>query len=135
MSASNMSETLAKLPPGASDLGPALALELSDKNHGSAAGSVARTSTDAAQGAQRHDSPLGPGIGGDMHDGIPAGKRRVVSREPPAPLLESFLRRAERQVWQTALSISAPTTQCQGHSLSVVSPRVLRPVLDRPLDL
>ena len=78
-------DTLAQLPAGTSECGQALALGLSDKNHGSAAGSVARTSTDAAQGAQRHDSPLGPGISGDTHDDIPAGKRRVVSREPPAP--------------------------------------------------
>ena len=53
--------------------------------HGSAAGSVPRTSdvaTDA--GSHREVSPLGEGNIND--DALPAGKRRVVSREPPAPL-------------------------------------------------
>ena len=49
----------------------------------------------------------------------------------PHHLLESFSRRSEIQVQQTDLSISAPTTQCQGHSLIVVSPHVRRLVLGR----
>ena len=53
------------------------------------------------------------------------------ARSLPHDLLESFSRRSEIQVRQTALSIPAPTTQCQGHNLSVVRPHVRRLVLGR----
>ncbi len=68
--------------------------DLSDTKHGSAAGSVPRTSDDAAQGASRHVSLLG--LETIINEDIagPPGKRRVVSREPPAPPLGVMLQAA-----------------------------------------
>ena len=75
-----MLQALETLPPGISGLAP----ELADKKHGSAAGSVPRTSDDAAQGASRRASPLG--LETIINDAAPPdSKRRAVSRELPAP--------------------------------------------------
>ena len=64
----------------------ALAPGLADTKHGSAAGSVPRAGHVATPGClattPRNVSPLGQGNIND--DALPAGKRRVVSREPPA---------------------------------------------------
>ena len=61
--------------------------ELPDAKHGSAAGIVQRTGDVATAGSVSHTpldvSPLGMGNIND--DALPAGKRRQVSREPPAP--------------------------------------------------
>ena len=62
-------------------------LDISDKKHGSAAGSVLQTgdvATAAALASTPRDvSPLGQGNIND--DALPAGKRRAVSRKTPTP--------------------------------------------------
>ena len=78
------------------------ALGLSDTNHGSAAGSLARTgdaATEVGQAATPRDGlPLGDGR--IVDDPEPAGKRRQVSREPPRPPPGVY----SRQRSETALS-------------------------------
>ena len=80
----NMPDAPESMPMGRSILAPVLV----DKKHGSAAGPDPRTSDVATEGSvpQRHVSPLGAELAGNISDGVgPPGKRRVVSREPPAP--------------------------------------------------
>ena len=71
-------------PEGARASGGA---QLPDAKHGSAAGSDPRTSDAATRAGlattPREVSPLGEGAIND--DAMPAGKRRVVSRDLPAP--------------------------------------------------
>ena len=87
-------------------------VDISDKKHGSAAGFVLQTgdvATVAALASTPRDvSPLGQGNIND--DALPAGKRRAVSRETPAPPLESFSRHSQTAEPPTAPSTSAPTT-------------------------
>ena len=70
-----------------SQVGTDVAPELSDTNHGSAAGSLARTSDAATQGGLEASTPVDVsplGLGSINDDAQPAGKRRQVSRDPPA---------------------------------------------------
>ena len=69
-----------------SQVGTDAAARLSDTNHGSAAGSLARTSDAATQGGLEASTPVDVsplGLGSINDDAQPAGKRRQVSRERP----------------------------------------------------
>ena len=92
----------------------AVAPGLADTKHGSAAGSMLRTSGDAAQGASRHVSPLGIGtITNPVDDATPAGTRRQVSRDPPATPL-GFMNQAA--LGDRSLGLS--TNQCRTRPLN-----------------
>ncbi len=91
-----------------SQVGTDLAAGLSDTNHGSAAGSLARTSDVATQGGFQASTPVDVsplGLGNINDDALPAGKRRQVSRERDVP--PGFMNQAALGERSLELSTSA----------------------------